>query len=516
MARRSISRRPPEARRAPRAVEPTDRTASLYLAATLLCGVVCFFPVLKYFFAQDDFSLMLAAWRDGWGAVAEYFQSRPGMFRPLTKAVYFGAMHGMFGLNPLPFHVVSLAVHLVNCLLVYELMKRLRVSSPAAVAAAMLFALDVAFFHVIGWISCIQQLLGQMFMLSALVWGMDYGRQRRARDMWSSVVAYVLALMSMEQTFGVPVILVLYAWLLSGEDGGRVGLRGGLRTYAVHLVVLAAYLLFMGAWKTPPRTGAYALTLGGNVAVNLMTYLGWSVQFGATLPRVMQSEHVPWSISHLVVLLLVAYQIARGRWREVTFGMAYFLIAVSPVLFLARHTFYLHTYIPMIGVLYLIAVLVDDVLALRWLRGYSARRAFLGAVLLAVSCVSFLMVRRNDTLTAFGSVETAQSFVRRRGMIARNMYDHLVALKPFRANVKRVYLVYAREENVDEAKWNNDNVMAATGWGSMIPLVYGRPDLEVVFLEAGASVERSELSTSDVYFYDDLGNCFPMDAEGQE
>jgi hypothetical protein len=459
---------------------------------------------------------MLKAWRDGWGAVTDYFQQKPGMFRPLTKAAYFGAMHGLFGLNSLPFHVVSIVVHLANTVLVFVLMTRLLVSRPAALVAATLFGLSVAFFHVIAWISCIQQLLGQLFMLSALVWGMDYALGRSARGRWYSLGAYVLALMSVEQTFGVPVILVFYAWLWPRPEQKRMGLRKALLAYAAHLAVLLVYLLFVAVWKTAPRTGTYAFAFGGNVVVNLLTYLGWSLQFGAALPSWMQNFRVPWSVSHVFLNLLVAYQLVQRRWRETALAVMYFMIAIFPTLFLTGHTYYLHTYIPAVGVLYLVALFVDDLLELSWFRKPAVRLSFLGVVLLAMSVVSFVMVRKNEHSNMFDIIDTQRSFVLRRGAIAGNIYDHLGKRKPFGDNIEKVYLVYVREDAREKGKWNNDNVMAATGWGSMLPLVYEKPELKTLFKVAGDAVEGDELMNADVFFYDDVGNLFPMKTQGQQ
>jgi hypothetical protein len=101
-----------------------------------------------------------------------------------------------------------------------------------------------------------------------------------------------------------------------------------------------------------------------------------------------------------------------------------------------------------------------------------------------------------------------RSFVLRRASIARNVRDGMAAEAPFDPSVTRVYMVYAREGGRDEAKWNNDNVVAATGWGSLPPLVYGNPALETIFKVTGDAVEPEVLPFSDIYFYDDFGHSF--------
>jgi hypothetical protein len=225
----------------------------------------------------------------------------------------------------------------------------------------------------------------------------------------------------------------------------------------------------------------------------------------------MQSDGVPWGLSHIVLCILLTYLVAGMRWREAVFGILLFVLAIFPTLFLTKHTYYLHTYIPSFGVLYLVAAVVDNNLRSRWFRYRGARLALLGVTLVSMASVSYVMVRRNEAFKLMDETDMQQSFVLRRAAIAKNVYDSLVAQAPFDGKVTQVYLVYAREGGRDAAKWNNDNVIAATGWGSLPPLVYGVPTLQTVFKVTGDDVDPSVLSYSDIYFYDDFGTCFAVE-----
>jgi hypothetical protein len=498
-------------------LQTTDRTAIVYLALLSVAVVVCFFPLLTYFFAQDDFVLIHTAVRDGWRAAADFFAQTPGHFRPLTKAVYFGVMYHAFGLNPAPYHVVSIVVHLLNVFLVFLLMRRTRVSNVAALVTTTLFALSVAFFHVIAWISCIQQLIGQSFMLASLVWGLDYLRTGSARRRWVSLAAYALALCSAEQTFGVPVILLGYSILLGDRQPGRNRLRKTVSDLSTHLSLMLIYLVFIGVWKTAPREGYYVFSYGTNVLVNLATYVGWTLQFGVALPSHMATGKIVWGLSHVSLAVLVLYHLARRRWRETLFGIGFFVVTIAPTLFLVNHTFYLHTYIPVFGVLYLLALLLEDVLSIRLLRSHLVRVVLLAAVLVGVTAMTFVMVRRNEQYLFLSlSHDTAwfkRSFVLRRAEIARKMYNCLVSYRPLDEHVEKVYMVYGREAGRDKAKWNKDNVVAATGYGSLISLIYERPDMPVTFKILGDAILRSDGLVSDIYLFDDEGSCQRFEEE---
>jgi hypothetical protein len=495
----------------PPPLQPTDQVIAVYLGLLSLAVFVSFFPLLRYFFAQDDFVLMHIAVRDGWRAVTDFFSQAPGQFRPLSKAVYFGVMYRFFGLNATPYHAVSIILHVVNAILVFMLLRRVGITALASLIATTLFALSVAFFHVIAWVSCVQQLLGQCFMLASLLWGIDYLCSGSVVAKRMSVAAYVLALLCVEQTFGVPLILATYVFLDRGTAISWPQLRRTVDTLSVHLALMVLYLVFIGVWKRVPQEGDYAFSLGLNVWVNLMSYLGWTLQFAAVLPTRMATGSVVWGVSHVALALLFVYHIVKRRGRELLFGLFYFLVAVSPALFLSDHAFYLHTYIAAFGLLYLIALVADDVLATRLFRPGRVRLAVLAIVLVTAAGVSIELVRRNEQYKMFDFLELQRSFVLRRASIARNIFDGILRTRPVGKSVQKVYMVYGREEGRDSARGNYRNVVAATGNGSLINLIYRRPGLPVIFEVVGDAIDKNDLREADVYFFDDFGDCKLME-----
>ena len=63
-----------------------------------------------------------------------------GPFRFLSQVVYFRAMVGLVGLDPFPFHAVSLLVHIVNAALVFALARVAGARRIVAWFGAVLFA----------------------------------------------------------------------------------------------------------------------------------------------------------------------------------------------------------------------------------------------------------------------------------------------------------------------------------------------------------------------------------------
>src|SRR5258708_314346 len=118
----------------PGAPPPAIASASRWMllvgsCATILFVFYCYWPLTRFFFSQDDFYFLEKASSGLRASLEQNFNTHPGHFRPITKGLYFLVMWAMFGVNAVPYHVVSLALHAGNSILVGVLLRRLGVSN---------------------------------------------------------------------------------------------------------------------------------------------------------------------------------------------------------------------------------------------------------------------------------------------------------------------------------------------------------------------------------------------------
>lgn len=482
-------------------------TVRLLLPVVALITVLSFYPLTAYFFAQDDFVLLNGAAGKSWSSFSSHFGGDPGQFRPLSKGLYFTLMFNIFDLKPGPYHVLSLLVHILNIVLLYRLLTELDIRPPSALIATSLFAFGSCFLHVIGWISCIQQLLALCFVLISLIWGIRTLKGPSRRNSAMSLSAYGLALMSMEQSFAVPVILLVYA--CSIQTDGRLGQRlaRAARQLMPSFVLLVAYLAFRILWKGVPQTGPYAVTYGANLLTNLWTYLGWALDFGAMMPFRSAASTSAVTIPHIALALVIIFLVASRSFRPLLFGMSFFGLTIVPVLPLQHHLFYLHTYIPAFGLLYLVAVAIQRLVQPVLQRPHAAAAMVLTLIALA-GAFSFVRVRQNLASTISDSVPLPTSFVLRRAVVAKNAWDDLARKETNRSGISRVHMIYRRGIE----SWSNDNVIAALGEGSAIKLFFNNPALTVEFHLASETLEIDNFDSTHerIYFYDSLGRCFTL------
>jgi hypothetical protein len=329
----------------------------------------------------------------------------------------------------------------------------------------------------------------------------------------------VLALMSMEQAYAVPLVLGLYVLAFGpghhvmprhrgpapAGNAPRASAMGDLERLLPLAGALFVYGAFMAFWKGIPHGGPYAFS-GSHVLLNAATYTGWSHEFWMTIPNIMSPDHIALSPSHLVLLAVVAYHLARRRWGVVLFGIGYYALAILPTLFLSQHTFLLHTYIPMVGIVYLLSVAIDDALRLRtWRPGVAYAIAVF--VIAVYSWGSANAVRRNERATLSDTNTFTRSFVLRRAKIAENAHRDIARKVTNGVVFDRVQMVYGGRP---EALWNMNNFQGAVGNGGAIRLTLGNPGAVVTF-HTTAKLPPVDTPRTLTLFYTDFGNCFTLD-----
>jgi hypothetical protein len=481
----------------------------LIVGVVAVVAVICFLPLTKYFFLQDDFILLEGAAFQPNTAFSAVFDSKPGLFRPLTKVAYFAFMYKLFGLNPTPYHFVSLLLHMINIFLFFSLLRKFRIEKTSALVVTSLFALNVAFLDVIAWICCVQQLAAMLFLLFGLNLGIRAIETKSLKFILPALAAYVFALISVEQTYALPLVLFLYAYQHVKATEPRTKIRQAATGTAPFLAVMALYLIFVLGWKGIPGNGPYVFHFGANVVANALTYLDWIFDLSVVMPFVTNAGSPGLTVSHLIILILVVYGLARGRQRIVVLSLSYYFLTLLPVLFLEQHAFYLHNYIPSFGMFLLIAPVVQDlfVLVTEWRPKFARVFAVVLVTLVAVMC--FTKIRTNETNYLREDILLPKNFVLRRAVIAKNAYDDITTKTDTRRHPRQFFMIYN-----DRSGWYKDNVTAALGKASAPRLFYSSPNMAVFFHDRGDTLQTYNPANSVMLFFDHTGHCFTADEIG--
>jgi tetratricopeptide (TPR) repeat protein len=193
---------------------PDRRAVLLLLAASLLP----YLNALPNEFTVDDFGLVVqneavatfdavSFWsQDYWAGYDA--NARSGLYRPLTLTS-FAAEYALFGLQPFPYHVTNLLLHLSVTLLAWRLFLRLVGAAPALWGAAVFAVLPGHSEAVIAVAGRADLLATAMILMALLVWTGGDGWRRVV----SGAMCFGFGLLAKEQAALAPGLLLCVDWL---------------------------------------------------------------------------------------------------------------------------------------------------------------------------------------------------------------------------------------------------------------------------------------------------------------
>jgi len=352
-----------------------------YAFPILLCLIVpaVLFPVLKNGFVDWDdmqYVVLNRALRGPWSGVFTFF---PGYYHPVTILTY-KLEFALFGLNPLPYHFVSLALHVVNCVSVFYLFKMLGARPGAAFIGALLFGIHPAHVEPVAWISGRKELLWGMFSFWALIAYLRYINGGGRKFTVYSLVFFTLAVLSKPTALVFPFIILLADHYRGREFNARL-----LAEKVPYLLIAAVGFMLS---RSP---SGFLLGGGGGVSfLNAAASAAQSALFYArkfAAPRALSALYpaldLPLSpgkyliaLFFAAVLIAAAFLISRragaeaplnegsekarapSAGRKIIFGLGYFFVAAFPGLILSPPADR-YAYVPAAGLCFLYGELLS-------------------------------------------------------------------------------------------------------------------------------------------------------------
>jgi hypothetical protein len=314
-------------------------------AAALALVLLTFLPTLRVQFVNWDDGLHVTqnpAVVGGGASLADRLLTpRLGYPIPVTVASYT-VEHALFGLLPGPYHATSVLLHLLSCLAVFALGRRLGLGLPGATTALLLFGLHPAVAEPVSWVSGRKDLLATVLALSAtaaFLEGLSASPGRRARQWAAAATAlFVLAALAKPVVLGLPLFWALLHTRVRGEGwrpAGRAALPAALVAVAVAAIGLVGQQK-VGAVTAPAglgtwlRQGWYAL--GFHLGLVFLVQLPLAKHIPLTMPPAFQPrvDLLPIVALAAGLALLVARVLTPERRRIAVLGLAWAALAYLP------------------------------------------------------------------------------------------------------------------------------------------------------------------------------------------
>ncbi len=370
---------------------------ALALAPALVLGAVLFAPALRLFFAADDVTFL---------SRATGLEPTPwSLARLLSGPLAWQALHGAFGLDPLPYHATRLLLHLAATALVYAVGLRLLESRVAAGAAAVLFAVSSIAFTPLHWASSLGELMMTVFALAAFEAFLAVRAHESATLPWLAAALGLGAMLSKEAAILLPLPLAVAAWRGALAPGGRAARRTLRATLPLAVVALVFGSGFIVTLDRASYLGgaAYAMSLSpAFLAQNLATYLRWCVSLHVPIRDAVAAVEpgaLPAGLAIAVALAALLRWQRRQPSHAEEIGAVWFLALLLPVMPLTGHTYLYYLYAPWAGACWLIASAGRHV-ARRWPSPLVGALLALG--LIAYVGAEFRNVRAREAASANG------------------------------------------------------------------------------------------------------------------
>jgi hypothetical protein len=322
-----------------------------FFAALALLFLIANRGAYESYFQDDDLDNLSWTHYSPWSTFAtgiaapRYFT---GNFRPVGH-LYYKVMGRLAGLRYPPFVAVIHALHFLNIIVLWLILKRLRIAPAAAALGVFLFAFHMAVFDAYWRTMYVFDVLCATFCLSAVLL---YIKRR-----WVVGLLFLwLAYKSKEIAVMLPAVLALYEFTL-GERRWKL---------LVPYFAVAVFFGVQGLLRNPNLDNDYTIRFTWPALAATLSFYG---------PKL-----IPLGWASLALLLLPFYFPDRRVW----FGLGMFALLLFPMLFLPGRLFGAYLYLPLAGIAIAAAALVSRwhwavalVLIAAWLPWtYSAMRRY--------------------------------------------------------------------------------------------------------------------------------------------
>jgi hypothetical protein len=177
----------------------------------LLLTVVVYQPAIHGRFVFDDYSYItnnhLVRADDGLYRI--WLTTALGDYYPLTSTLWWFQWR-LWGSNPMGYHVVNVVLHALNAVLVWLILKGLRIRG--AWWAGLVFALHPVNVATAAWASELKNTLSLFFGAVTVLLYLQFEQESRRRWCVLSLVTFLLALLSKIAIVMLPFFLLCCVW----------------------------------------------------------------------------------------------------------------------------------------------------------------------------------------------------------------------------------------------------------------------------------------------------------------
>ncbi|MBI5356989.1 hypothetical protein HZB78_05290 [Candidatus Collierbacteria bacterium] len=319
----------------------------LITVISLVLPFILWGKLIPFSLAQDDYYLISQA---AFNSVRQQvLSSLPNtnsiFFRPLGMQAYFYLAVRLFWITAWKYRIVAVLIHGINSILVYKISQKIIKSG--AIFVWLMYLAAPWQFAAIGWIVNISYLSGAMFAFLSILSALE-------KRLYLPILFFTMGILTNELVAVVPLLMILLC------------IPRKRRLIIPIFMILGLYGLVRLKFPSA-STGDYGFMIGSNVIQNIRWLLTWALgwpetykdqfisffninkSFLSTFP----GETFIFAVTSIVILEVVL--ITAQNIRRILFGISWFAVALSPVIFFTSHIYPHYAVIAVVGLYLIIA-----------------------------------------------------------------------------------------------------------------------------------------------------------------
>ena len=312
----------------------------------VLLTMAVYIPAMRGGFIWDDDRLVtdnqLVKANDG--LYRFWFTTEPPDYYPLTWSFWWLEWR-LYGNSAVGYHVVNVLLHAINAVLVWVILKRLRI--PGAWLTGLIFAIHPVNVATVAWISEQKNTLSMLFCIVTIFLYLRSDEEGGWRWYGFSLVAFLLALLSKTAVVMLPFVLLGCVWWRRG----RITLKDLLCSIPFFAFSLVLGLVTIWFHYSHVLKGHPVRTAGFLSRLAWAGCVPWFYLSKVLVPFNLNAVYPTWNvntslwISYLPGLVLVGcltlFWWKRKTWgRPLVFALGYFVVMLFPVMGFFDQSFY--------------------------------------------------------------------------------------------------------------------------------------------------------------------------------
>jgi protein O-mannosyl-transferase len=364
-------------------------------------------------------------------------------YRPVqTISLMLDAQIG--GMEPWIYHLSNLIFHLVTVVALFFFLLKTGIKREISFILSLLFSIHPLFTNAVAWIPARGDILLCLLGLLSFITILEYYKTKKIIYLVIHGIVFLFAVFAKETAILLPVLILSYIYFVQRKTLIIKDLIPVSSIWIVSFVIF--FSLRFNVIKLNPDTNVFGIIpLLKNLPAIPITFFKFFIPYSlCTMPFF----DIPRLIGGIILLSLfigLTFKIIPGEKRTIIWGVAWFLAFTVPPMFFRTYLakvgyeyFEYRAYLPIIGILFIMGILVNDLIA-----KISFRKTIIISILLLLVYSSIAYYHSGDfadPILFFSSAINCSSHnsmaLSERGIAFLNKGDNEAALSDFDSSIK--------------------------------------------------------------------------------